>query len=44
VEVQLARHFYTQLGWRYLKYDFRIEGFVNKTQLSGPFIQAGVNF
>lgn len=44
VEVQLARHFYTQLGWRYLKYDYRIEGFVNKTQLSGPFIQAGVNF
>jgi hypothetical protein len=44
VEVQWARHLYTQLGWRYLKYDYRIEGFVNKTELNGPFIQAGVNF
>jgi len=40
----LARHFYTQIGWRYLKYDYRMDGFVNKTQLNGPFIEAGVNF
>jgi opacity protein-like surface antigen len=44
VEVQLARHVWTQIGWRYLKYDYKIEGFVNQTHLNGPFIQAGVNF
>jgi hypothetical protein len=31
-------------SWRYLKYDYKQEGFTNKTALNGPFIQGGVNF
>jgi len=44
LEFQLSRWFWTDVGWRYLKYDFVHEGFTNKTALSGPFIQGGVNF
>jgi opacity protein-like surface antigen len=44
LEFQLSRWFWTDIGWRYLKYDFVREGFTNKTALSGPFIQGGVNF
>ena len=44
LEVQLSRWFWTQVGWRYLKYDYVSEGFTNKTALNGPFVQAGVNF
>jgi hypothetical protein len=44
LEVQLSRWFWTQIGWRYLKYDYVSEGFTNKTALNGPFVQAGVNF
>jgi hypothetical protein len=44
VEVQWARQFWTQLGWRYLKYDYQLGGFANKTGLNGPFVQAGFNF
>jgi opacity protein-like surface antigen len=44
LEFQLSRWFWTDIGWRYLKYDFVREGFTNKTALSGPFIQGGVKF
>ena len=44
VEIQLTRWMWSQLGWRYLKYDYTSGGFTNKTELNGPFIQTGVNF
>jgi opacity protein-like surface antigen len=44
LEVQLTRSIWSQLGWRYLKYDYVSEGFTNKTALNGPFIQTGINF
>jgi hypothetical protein len=44
LEFQVSRWFWTQLGWRYLKYDYASAGFTNKTELNGPFVQAGVNF
>jgi len=44
LEVQLTRSIWSQLGWRYLKYDYVSEGFTNKTALNGPFVQAGMNF
>jgi opacity protein-like surface antigen len=44
IEVQLTRNIWSQLGWRYLKYDYVSEGFTNKTELNGPFVQAGINF
>jgi opacity protein-like surface antigen len=44
LEFQVTRWMWAQVGWRYLKYDFVQEGFTNKTELNGPFIQGGVNF
>jgi len=44
IEVQLTRNIWSQLGWRYLKYDYVSGGFTNKTALNGPFVQAGMNF
>jgi hypothetical protein len=44
IEVQLTRSIWTQLGWRYFKYDYRISGFTDKLALNGPFLQTGVNF
>jgi opacity protein-like surface antigen len=44
LEFQLTRSIWTQLGWRYLKYDYRISGFTDKLALNGPFLQTGVNF
>jgi hypothetical protein len=44
LEFQVTRWMWTQVGWRYLKYDFVHEGFTNKTELNGPFIQGGINF
>ena len=44
LEFQLTRAIWSQLGWRYLKYDYRNEGFTNKTELNGPFLQTGINF
>jgi hypothetical protein len=44
IEVQLTRWMWSQIGWRYLKYDYVIGGFTNKTALNGPFIQTGINF
>jgi hypothetical protein len=44
LEIQLTRWMWTQIGWRYLKYDYKLNGFVNETDLNGPFIQTGINF
>jgi Outer membrane protein beta-barrel domain len=44
LEFQLTRNLWTQVGWRYLKYDFRKNGFTDKNELNGPFIQTGMNF
>jgi hypothetical protein len=44
LECQISRWFWTQLGWRYLKYDYNQGGFTNKTALNGPFVQGGINF
>jgi opacity protein-like surface antigen len=44
LEVQLTRSIWTQLGWRYLKYDYRKEGFTDRNELNGPFLQTGINF
>lgn len=44
IEIQLTRWMWTQVGWRYLKYDYNQGGFTNKTALNGPFIQGGINF
>jgi opacity protein-like surface antigen len=44
VEFQISRWFWLQVGWRYLKYDYKQEGFTNKTALNGPQLMAGVNF
>jgi opacity protein-like surface antigen len=44
LEFQLARQIWAQVGWRYMKYDFTKNGFTDKNELNGPFLQAGVNF
>ena len=44
VEFQISRWFWLQVGWRYLRYDYKQEGFTNKTALNGPQLLAGVNF
>jgi opacity protein-like surface antigen len=44
VEIQLTRWMWSQIGWRYLRYDYVSAGFTNKTELNGPFVQTGVNF
>jgi hypothetical protein len=44
LECQVSRWFWAQLGWRWLRTDFVSEGFTNKTDLNGPFVQGGVNF
>ena len=44
LEFQISRWFWLQVGWRYLKYDYKQEGFTNKTALNGPQLQGGINF
>ena len=44
IEIQLTRNIWTQLGWRYLKYDYVSGGYTNKTDLNGFFTQTGFNF
>jgi hypothetical protein len=44
LEAQLTRSIFTQLGWRYIKYDYRKKGFTDKNELNGPFLQTGINF
>jgi hypothetical protein len=41
IEVQLTRSTGTQPGWRYLKYDYRKEGFTDRNELNGSFLQVG---
>src|SRR5215472_5934782 len=44
LEFQLSRQIFTQVGWRYMKYDFRKSGFTDRLELNGPFLQTGMNF
>ena len=44
LELQLTRSLWSQVVWRYLKYDYHESGFTYEPALSGPFIQAGINF
>jgi opacity protein-like surface antigen len=44
LEFQLTRWLWLQTGWRYMKYDFKKNGFTDTNALNGPFIQLGVNF
>jgi len=44
LEFQLTRSMWSQVGWRYLKYDYRKSGFTDKNVLNGPFLQTGINF
>src|SRR5215475_682495 len=44
VEIQLTRSIWSQVGWRYLKYDYNQSGFTNNLALNGPFVQTGINF
>ena len=44
LEFQLTRSIWSQIGWRYLKYDYNTAGFTNKTALNGPFLQTGITF
>jgi opacity protein-like surface antigen len=44
IEIQVTRWMWSQIGWRYLKYDYAVGGFTNKTALNGPFVQTGINF
>jgi hypothetical protein len=44
LEFQLTHCIWTQVGWRYLKYDYNTAGFTNKSELNGPFLQTGINF
>ena len=44
LEFQLTRSIWSQIAWRYLKYDYNTAGFTNKTALNGPFLQTGINF
>jgi hypothetical protein len=44
LEFQLTRQIWSQIGWRYYKYDYASGGFSNKTALNGPVLQAGLNF
>jgi hypothetical protein len=44
LEFQLTRNIWTQVGWRYLKYVYRKEGFIDMNALNGPLVQLGMNF
>jgi opacity protein-like surface antigen len=44
VEFQVTRCLYSDVGWRYMKYDYTSGGFTNKTELNGPYIESGINF
>ena len=44
LEFQLTRQIWTQVGWRYMKYDYTKSGFTDKNALNGPFLQTGMNF
>ena len=44
LEFQLTRQIWTQIGWRYMKYDYKKNGFTDGNELNGPFLQTGINF
>jgi len=44
LEIQVTRRIWSQIGWRYFKYDYASGGFSNKTALNGPILQSGINF
>jgi len=44
LEFQLTRQIWTQVGWRYMKYDYRKNGFLDQNELNGLFLQTGMNF
>jgi opacity protein-like surface antigen len=44
LEIQLTRQIWTQVGWRYMQYDFKKNGFTDKNEMNGPFLQTGLNF
>jgi opacity protein-like surface antigen len=44
LELQVTRWLWSDVGWRYLKYDYTSGGFTDKTELNGPFVETGVNF
>jgi hypothetical protein len=44
LEIQLTRRIVSQIGWRYLKNNYRNEGFTNKTELSGPVLNTLITF
>ena len=44
VEFQVTRWMWSQIGWRYLKYDYSSGGFLDETGFNGPFINTGLNF
>jgi opacity protein-like surface antigen len=44
LEFQVTRSLYSDVGWRYMKYDYTSGGFTNKTELNGPYIETGLKF
>jgi hypothetical protein len=44
LEFQITRWLYSDVGWRYLKYDYTSGGFTNKTDFNGPYIETGIKF
>ena len=44
LEFQVTRWLWSDVGWRYLKYDYTSGGFTNKTELNGPYMETGINF
>jgi hypothetical protein len=44
VEIQMTRWMWTDIGWRYLKFDYHSGGFTNETEFNGPYIETGINF
>ena len=44
LECQVTRWLWSDIGWRYLKYDYTSGGFTNKTELNGPYLETGINF
>ncbi|MGZ9273866.1 MAG: hypothetical protein ACXW34_03900 [Nitrospira sp.] len=44
LEFQVTRWLYSNVGWRYMKYDYKSGGFSNETALNGPFIETGLKF
>src|SRR5947207_2267982 len=39
LEMQVTRWLWSDIGWRYMKFDYTSGGFTNKTEFNGPFIE-----